>query len=163
MKKIITLILILFVNSGISFASINKFINSNQLFNTSTVAVSVKKVENENTLYKINDTKLLHPASTLKLLTMASIIDVLKDNYEFKTQILVDKDNNWYIKLSGDPAFSTDDLNGLIRQVKKTSAKKPNKIYIDTSNALDDKTSQPGWMQDDNTSFLYSIYKFIQH
>ena len=157
MKKIITLILILFVNSGISFASINKFINSNQLFNTSTVAVSVKKVENENTLYKINDTKLLHPASTLKLLTMASIIDVLKDNYEFKTQILVDKDNNWYIKLSGDPAFSTDDLNGLIRQVKKTSAKKPNKIYIDTSNALDDKTSQPGWMQDDNTNF-YTPY-----
>ncbi len=157
MKKIITLILILFVNSGISFASINKFINSNQLFNTSTVAVSVKKVENENTLYKINDTKLLHPASTLKLLTMASIIDVLKDNYEFKTQILVDKDNNWYIKLSGDPAFSTDDLNGLIRQVKKTSAKNPNKIYIDTSNALDDKTSQPGWMQDDNTSF-YTPY-----
>ena len=157
MKKIITLILILFVNSGISFASINKFINSNQLFNTSTVAVSVKKVENENTLYKINDTKLLHPASTLKLLTMASIIDVLKDNYEFKTQILVDKDNNWYIKLSGDPAFSTDDLNGLIRQVKKTSAKNPNKIYIDTSNALDDKTSQPGWMQDDNTNF-YTPY-----
>lgn len=157
MKKIITSILIFFINSSLSFASINQVINKNQLFSTSTVAVSVKNVQNENTLYKINDTKLLHPASTLKLLTMASIIDVLKDNYEFKTQIFVDKDNNWYIKLSGDPAFSTDDLNGLIRQAKKSSAKKPNKIYIDTSNALDDKTSQPGWMQDDNTNF-YTPY-----
>ena len=39
----------------------------------------------------------------------------LKDNYEYKTQILIDKDNNWYIKLSGDPVFTTDDL---IRTVK---------------------------------------------
>lgn len=154
MKKIITFIIIFFVNSNISFASINKIISSNQLFNNATVAVSVKKVENDSTLYKINDTKLLHPASTLKLLTMASVIDVLKDNYEFKTQIFIDKSNNWYIKLSGDPAFTTDDLRSLIRQAKKSGIKNPNKIYIDTSNALDDKTVGTGWMNDDNTNYF---------
>ena len=152
MKKIITLILIFFINSNISFASNIKIISSNQLFNTATIAVSVKDVKNENTLYKINDTKLLHPASTLKLLTIASVIDILKDNYEYKTQIFVDKSNNWYIKLSGDPLFSTDNLKSLIKQTKKSGFKNPNKIYIDVSKAFDDKTSGTGWMSDDNTN-----------
>ena len=153
MKKIIILILVFFINSNLSFASINKIISSNQLFNTATIAVSVKDVQNENTLYKINDAKMLIPASTLKLLTIGSVIDILKDNYEYKTQILIDQDNNWYIKLSGDPVFTTDDLISLIRQAKKSGAKNPKKIYIDTSNALDDKTYGIGWMSDDNTNY----------
>ncbi len=156
--KVFFIFSLFLLGSNYVLANINNIIENNYLFKTSTVAVSVKDVNTEASLYKYNCEKLLHPASTLKLLTMAPVIDTLGDNYIFKTEVFIDN-NNWYIKLSGDPLLTSDNLNSIIKQTKKfANGKNPNKIYIDTSNALDEKTSGTGWMNDDNINWFMPTF-----
>lgn len=130
---------------------LNRLIKCSELDKTSTIAVSVKSIKTGKSVYEYNQNKLLHPASTLKLFTAASAIDSLGYDYNFKTQIYADKNNNLYIKLGADPKLVSKDLHTLIKCLRETNHKSVNRIFIDDS-IIDTQEWGTGWMWDDNTN-----------
>ena len=72
--------------------SINEALKESNI-NESAVSISVKDIQTGKKVYHLNDKQPMNPASTLKVLTLASSLDKLGKNYEFsqnytKTQIM---------------------------------------------------------------------------
>jgi serine-type D-Ala-D-Ala carboxypeptidase/endopeptidase (penicillin-binding protein 4) len=82
-----------------------------------SVGVSVKDLQSGKDIYKRNDTKLLSPASGIKLFTAAASLYKLGPNYQYETSILK-HDSSIYVRFSGDPSLKTNELQGLIKQLK---------------------------------------------
>ena len=123
MKKfsiyIIAIILVLsnlFVVSEVSAASsLDQTVKSN--LGTKNISVSLRSLQTGNVLYEYNGDFGVKPASTLKLLTAATALDVLGPNYRFKTEVYVDGniENNvlqgdLYIKGGGDPTLQKENF-----------------------------------------------------
>jgi len=135
---------------GIAFASIDSVISDSQLAKGSLIAVSVKDLQYGNVLYEKNSNKLMLPASVLKLFTIKPSLAALGDSYEFVTEVYGDLNGNLYIKLSGNPNFTSDNLAALIAVAKEKSKNKNFKtIYIDDY-VLDGCTWGAGWSWDNN-------------
>ena len=150
MKKIIvSLFLFIFVSMPVFANVIQKHIKQSGFGLSSTVGIYVVEKNSDKVLYKRNETKLLNPASTMKVLVFgASYLELGKD-YEFETAIYSDSKNNLYVKLGADPLLSQQDLNDLFKELKtKIDTAKIQNIYIDDT--IIDKTPYPdGWMAED--------------
>lgn len=127
---------------------LDNVIKFSELDKTATIAVSVKNAKTGLNEYEYNGNKLLHPASVLKVLTLAAALDTLGTDYKYETNIGIDENNNAYIKLSGDPSLT---INQLKEAVNKLPKKDINNIYIDDK-ALDRYEWGIGWMWDDETN-----------
>ena len=129
-------------------SSINDILNSFDFDRDSVVSISVKDANTGVSVYNKGGYKYLNPASSLKLFTMAASMDTLGENFTFDTAFYKDKNNNLYLKLSGDPLFTTADMNMLAKNLKAAYKGKINKIFIDDS--VMDKVPYPdGWTIDD--------------
>ncbi len=150
MKKIIlSTIIMLFVSTPILANEIQKHIKQSGFGVSSTVGIYLTEKNSDKVLYKRNETKLLNPASTMKVLTFgASYLELGKD-YKFETAIYKDSKNHIYLKLGADPLLSQNDLDKLIKEAKsKIDTSKIQGIYIDDT--IIDKTPYPdGWMSGD--------------
>ena len=56
---------------------------SQSVLKKGTVAVSVKNLQTGETVYELNSDKLVPPASTQKLVTLAAALDTLGADYKF--------------------------------------------------------------------------------
>ena len=152
--KFLTLFLVFMfsVNSGfaISVGKIDKTIKKSRLSETSTVAVSIRDVATGNVIYEINQNKLLHPASTLKIFSTYEALNVLGPDYFFKTQFYKDNENNLYIKLGADPLLTRAQLKQAFVDLKNAGHTSFNNLYFDDS-IIDKKEFPVGWMWDDET------------
>ncbi len=157
MKKTFGILLAFFVmcvqNSGYAFdkSKLDKYITQSELNEKSTIAISIKNTSNHSTVYEKNQNKLLHPASTLKLITMYFAFNTLGYDYFFKTGFYTDNKNNLYIKLGADPTLTSGQLKTAIQKIKDKGYTSFNNLYIDDS-IIDKKEFSPGWMWDDDTS-----------
>ena len=154
MKKFFIVIILLFIFSVSVEAksidkSINKIINSSGI-SKSSVAISIKNSDTGNSVYKLNDNMLIHPASVQKALTIVSILDTLGTNYQLKTELYKRGNSAYVIKLGADPYFTTSDLKELISNVNSSEI---NKIYIDDS-IIEKKDWGEGWQWDDDLNPL---------
>lgn len=151
--KILTLIMVLMftVNSSFAFSlgKLDKYIKKSELNENAIVAISVKNLKDGSIVYEQNAKTLLHPASTLKIFTAYSSMNLLGSDYTFKTQLLKDDENNLYIKLGADPLLTTSQLNQAFHKLKEDGNTKFNNIYFDDS-ILDKKEFATGWMWDDD-------------
>ena len=161
MKKIFLTILILIIGSIPAFSeNIESLINKSEISKNATVSVSLRKLNDGNVIYEKDSKKLLHPASTLKAFTTPVISNILGSNYKFKTQIYKTKNNDVYLKLSGNPSFTSKDLRNLITSLYGAGIKEINRFYIDDS-VMDNQEYGIGWMWDDEViSYIpkYSRY-----
>lgn len=152
--KFLTLSLVLMFSINCSYAistsKIDKLIHSSNLNETATVAVSIRNAETGNVVYEKNGKKLLHPASTLKIFTTYESLNILGNDYFFKTQFYKDNNNNLYIKLGADPTLTRGQLKVAFDKLKETGNTKFNNIYFDDS-IIDKKEFASGWMWDDDT------------
>lgn len=82
-----------------------------------TVAVFVKDLQSGKVLYSKNANKLLSPASSTKLFTLAAAYYQLKPEYRFITT-LSQKANDFYLTFSGSPSLSQKNIAGLIAGLK---------------------------------------------
>jgi len=75
------------------------------------------------------------PASILKIATASAALEILGENYRFKTNIYIDKERNLYIKGFGDPSLSTESWYEIAKILKtKGVFKKPiNQLILDDS------------------------------
>ncbi len=129
-------------------SSINDILNSFDFDRDSVVSISVKDANTGVFVYNKGGYKYLNPASSLKLFTMAASMNTLGENFTFDMAFYKDKNNNLYLKLSGDPLFTTADMNMLAKNLKAAYKGKINKIFIDDS--VMDKVPYPdGWTIDD--------------
>lgn len=133
--------------------SFDSIIKKSPIDASSTIAVSVKNVKTGKVLYQYNQDKLMNPASALKVFTMKPAYDILGSDFRFKTQLFKDSQNNLYIKLSGDPTFTTNDLKTLLANYKG-----PVKDIIIDPSATDYLEWGIGWMWDDDTSPYFPKY-----
>lgn len=149
--KLFILICFFVFNANITYANhINSLIKNSPLDKISTVSVSVKDTETGKTVYQYNEQKLLHPASTLKVFTTIPALDTLESDYVFRTNFYV-QNNNLYIKLSGDPLLTSENLKNVMKDIKTAGYKNFRNVYIDDS-ALDNVEFGVGWMWDDSTN-----------
>lgn len=151
--KLLTLFMVFMFAANSSFAfsisKLDKLVKKSDFNETATVAISIKNVDKNEVVYEQNSKKLVHPASTLKIFTAYSSMNMLGDEYFFKTSFLKDSQNNLYIKLGADPFLTTSQLNSAFQTLKDNGYKHFNNLYFDDS-ILDKKEFATGWMWDDD-------------
>lgn len=152
-KKLTALFLTAFFVQLGAFAAnfsgpVNNIISSYDFDHDSVISIAVKDKNKDDIVYSKNQYKYLNPASALKLFTMAASLNTLGNDYKFKTAFYKDKNNNLYLKLSGDPLLKTSDMEELAKDLKKNYKGRINKIYVDDT--IIDLVPYPnGWMSDD--------------
>ena len=161
MKKILTaLTTLIFAVSPVFAESIESVIQKSPVSKNATVSVSVRSLNSGHVIYENESNKLLNPASTLKLFTYPVILNQLSDSYDFVTGVYKDGVDTVYLKVSGDPAFSTKALKDLMRGLRNADVKQPQKFYIDDT-ALDDIEYGIGWQWDDEVStFIPKVSRY---
>lgn len=110
MKKSI-LAALLFLGTG--FASpqtpLQRFMNHPSLKHAS-VGISVVDLESGKEIVTLDAEKSLTPASTLKLITTATALEILGENYRYKTDVALDADDPSRILVfgAGDPTLGSE-------------------------------------------------------
>jgi len=128
-------------------------------FDTAAISVDVFDLTTQEQLYQKKNKLLLRPASNMKILTTASALYFLGEQYPFQTLLyydgfIIDSTlyGNLYFKGGCDPDFTTKDLSELISHINKLGLKQIfGNIYGDVS-MLDSLFWGNGWMWDDDPS-----------
>ena len=156
MKKLLSIFIgifiFLFCNTAAYAESINKVI-SNSGVNKSAISVSIKDANTGKTVFSLNPNQPMPPASTLKLLTLAASVDTLGADYEFKTQLYKNTNNELFLKLGADPFLKSSSLSELIKAAKSKKILSPKAIYIDDY-IFDSNEWGEGWQWDDDLNKL---------
>ncbi len=152
LKKILLFFFVFLILSSASYASValsvNKAIDSTDTGRDSIVSIAVKDIDTSENVYSKHQNIYLNPASSLKIFTTAAALDTLSEKYNFETIIYIDNDKNLYLKLGADPLFSSNNLDELIKTLKKVYTGKIKNFYIDDT--VIDKVYYPdGWAADD--------------
>ncbi len=74
---------------------------------------------NGNIVEEFRSDDLFVPASTIKLLTALTALDILGEDFRFTTSFFVDSQQVLYIRGSGDPALTSEALAQIARELKK--------------------------------------------
>jgi serine-type D-Ala-D-Ala carboxypeptidase/endopeptidase (penicillin-binding protein 4) len=163
MKKTIAIFSTLLVTVQL-FAKnpVDDFVN-NKLLENASISLLVKDVETNQTVYEFRPKTSIIPASTMKLVTTATVLELLGPNFSFETKLEIDGTispdsilhGNLYIRGSGDPTLgsncfeNTDFLNKWVDAVKKTGIKKITGSVIADATIFDDEGVNPKWTWED--------------
>lgn len=125
-KYILAAILLLGTGFGYPQTALQRFINHPALKHAS-VGISVVELESGKSIVAHDAEKSLTPASTLKLVTTATALETLGDNYRYKTEVAFDADNPSRILVfgSGDPTLGSEAFG-----------ENKNNFFINATNAL---------------------------
>lgn len=108
----------------------------------SHVGIIVGDAKTGKIIYEKNGFGLFTPASNMKLFTAAAALYSLGPKYQFKTEVGIHTKNlqkhtlndNLYIRFSGDPSLTTQNLQQLIQDIKKYGIDSINgDIVLDTT------------------------------
>ncbi|MDH5560502.1 MAG: D-alanyl-D-alanine carboxypeptidase [Deltaproteobacteria bacterium] len=89
--------------------------------------------ENEKTLLSVNPDQVFIPASIIKVLTSQAALDLLGENYRFKTEFYQDNNENIMIKGYGDPYLISEEIHLIALEFKKLGITEINRLYLDSS------------------------------
>lgn len=177
MKKkifIINLILLSFITvflipSSAKYKDVESMMTSllhDKYFENTTLAISVFDFTSNKMLFNLNEKKLLHPASVMKIITCTAGLEYLGTDYNFETFLyhsgnVVDSVcyGDIYIVGGFDPEFTENDLDTLVYAIKEYGIREINgNLYADISN-MDSIHWGNGWMWDDQpTPILPYLY-----
>lgn len=172
----ITAISLLWGNIQLIFAQqntvsnqINELLRAKEASNTFWAIHAVDSTG--NTLYALNENKLIRPASNLKLLTSAAVLDYLGPGFRFTTPIYTNgtlKDStlqgDLIIHGRGDPTISGT-LNGerpfsmfskIAQELQNMGIQQVQGNIIANTSYFDDQPYPKGWEWDD-LSFYYGV------
>ncbi len=153
MKKILNFLLAISLSiTAVNAASINDALKDSDI-NNSAVSISVRDVESGKIVYELNSKKPMNPASTLKVVTLASSLDELGLNYEFTTALYKNTDNELVLKLGADPFLTSSGLKTLFKTAKDKNIIQPKLIKVDDT-ILDKTEWGEGWQWDDDLNPL---------
>lgn len=168
MRKTFKLLVILFVLSlFVGVAEAKPFLNpiasavkKADISKGAFISISVKEVTTGKKKFEMNANAPMTPASIQKIATLLPAVDTLGSDYEFKTQLYKNKDNDLYLKLGADPYLTSSDLKGIIKTLADYKITAPKVFSIDDS-ILDSNEWGEGWQWDDDLNPL--IPKFSSY
>lgn len=162
MKKYILVATLIIANSVFAVIPVDNFKN-NKLLENANISLLVKDLNNGRIVSEFRSKNSLIPASTMKLVTTATALELLGANFRFETKLEIDGiissdstlKGNLYIQGGGDPTLGsvkTGDANFLSKWVKalKNAGIKNIKgqIIVDES-IFDDEGVNPSWTWED--------------
>lgn len=163
MKKILTLVLLLTLNSSSAYQAtqINLSSKINTLLKnadkTVSIGILIKDQESGKVLFQKNPDHYFMPASNEKLFTAAAALKYLTENFTYKTQLYLDtskiqngvlNDDLW-LKFSGDPTLNYQQLDALIQTLSKAGIHQISGNIIIDDTAFDETEMSPGSTWDD--------------
>lgn len=89
------------------------------------------------------------PASILKVATSLTALQVLGPQYRFETDFFIDAEQNLYIKGFGDPFLISEEVEQIVKKLKRLGCSRINNIYLDDT-AFDIPTRADGEGGSDN-------------
>jgi len=166
MKKVnyITSIILFSIFSNFVFASnpVNNFI-SNPLLKNANIGLLVKDLKTGKTLYEWGSHRSNIPASTMKLVTTSTALELYGPDFRFETNIEIDGEittdstlkGNLYIRGGGDPTLGSDKigdkdfLTKWIAAIKKAGIKNIKGKIIADPGIFDQQVINPRWTWED--------------
>jgi D-alanyl-D-alanine carboxypeptidase/D-alanyl-D-alanine-endopeptidase (penicillin-binding protein 4) len=118
------------------------------LLKYATCGVYIVSLNTGQILYEKNSSKLLLPASNMKLITAFAALKTLGPSYKFETHFYIDSVGNLYIKGYGDPTLSYKDLLLVGERLKAKGLKEVENVVVDDF-FFDSLRLGPGWMWDE--------------
>ncbi|MCZ7613986.1 MAG: D-alanyl-D-alanine carboxypeptidase [Ignavibacteriaceae bacterium] len=96
------------------------------------MAVMIYNPLTQDTLFSINHTTSMIPASNTKLFTTATALELMGGDYPISTKLFADDkdfsdgrlDGNIYLKGFGNPTFTTEDLEELVSKLYQSGLRK---------------------------------------
>lgn len=120
-----------------------------------SVGVHIRDVSTGKTLFQRNGTKLLNPASNVKLVTTAAALAKLGPSYRFSTIAYRDPElrggvlhGNLYVKGRGDPTLTNEKLFGLVNEIALKGIDRVQGDLIIDDSFFDNVYEGPGWEQE---------------
>ena len=163
----LTSILFIFNSIAQTNPAIQKFISPSYLSGAS-VSICVKEIGSGNILYSYDADREVAPASVMKIVTTATALEILGENYRFETSILYDGNiengvlkGNLYIRGGGDPSIGSRELGGdrdavlkdWINAIKKLNINKITGAVIADESIFDTEGISMKWMREDLGSY----------
>ena len=135
----------------------------NPLLENANISLLVKDLNTNETLYQYRPGNLVTPASTMKLVTTATILELFGPDFRFETRLEIDgtisKDStlngNLYIRGGGDPTLGSEKLGEkdfLPRWVQAIKLAGINKItgrIVADETIFEDQVLNPKWTWED--------------
>ncbi len=119
-----------------------------------STSIYIYDLKNNKDILKENHETFLIPASLQKLYTGYAAINKLGDRYKFITSMSSNEKpennvlyDNLYINFSGDPTFTSTDLNNMFLNLKVKNI--DGDLIIIANQAFDKQVYGPGWMWDE--------------
>lgn len=107
LKSFLWLSLVTSLSAQNDSSAIEKFLASPE-FKHASIGLCIKGM-NGNTLYAYNQDKLLTPASTMKVVTTATALEILGDDYRYKTKLSFSEDDSTVVVTgAGDPTLGSE-------------------------------------------------------
>lgn len=173
MLKFVCIHIIVFFISTVSFAQTKpvSFEQDFEKFKTdpalkhSSFELTVSDVKSGKTIFSYQPDLSLTPASTLKVVTTACALQLMGENYMFKTFIAIQGNitdsvlnGNLIIVGSGDPGLGSDNfndhaaetvLNTIVSKIKQNGIKKINGNLVADVELFDDAPTPTNWLWTD--------------
>ncbi len=170
MKKLLNIIIITLIHITVSASGPLIKFTDNTLLKDANISLLVKDLTTGNVLFRTNATKSMVPASTMKLITTASALEILGSDFKFETRIEADgqltKDSilfgNVYIRGGGDPtlgsAFLSDStfLYQWVKELKNAGIKTITGRIIADESIYNNEAINPKWTWEDMGNYYAS-------
>ena len=136
---------------------------SNKLLKNANISLLVKDLNNGKTLYDFRSKNSTVPASTMKLVTTATALELLGPDFHFETKLEIDGsinsqgvlNGNLIIRGGGDPTLGSEKLgdpeflNKWVVEVKKAGISKINGQIIADAGLYNQEGVNPFWTWED--------------
>ena len=163
MKKIIVIFSTLLLTVQLFAKNPVDDFSNNKMLENASVSLLVKDLGTNQPIYQYRPKTSIIPASTLKLVTTATALELLGPNFHFETKLEIDGtinadsvlNGNLYIRGGGDPTlgsdcFKTADfLKSWVEAVKNAGIRKINGKIIADASIFDDEGVNPKWTWED--------------
>jgi D-alanyl-D-alanine carboxypeptidase/D-alanyl-D-alanine-endopeptidase (penicillin-binding protein 4) len=128
-------------------AGINAIANRPQ-FRRSRWGILIQTLSTGENLYSRDAQKYLIPASNVKLLTTAAVLQKLGPQFRIRTSVYGDGNGSLYVVGRGDPSFSETQLKALAKQLKQRGINQVNQLIADDS-YFSGRQVNPTWESED--------------
>jgi len=167
--QILGLLFLLSVTQIFAANPLKVFVNNN-LHKSANISILVKDLKKGKTVYDFRPNNVAVPASTLKLVTTATALELLGPDYQFQTKLEIDgkisEDSiltgNLYVFGTGDPTLGSSKignknfLDDWVKAVKKAGIKQIQGNIIADASAYDREGVNPKWLWEDLGNYYAS-------
>ena len=124
------------------------------------IAILIFNPLTEDTIYSVNHTRSMIPASNTKLFTTATALKIMGRDFLLHAKILMDNNaltdsivtGNVYIKGLGNSVFSSEDLDSLVSEISKKGMTKITGDVIGDDTFFDDVYTRDDWIKDEKAN-----------